>query len=92
MHIPRWLEYARIKHKHEINTTTERDIKAYNFLTKSGEKRLKLGNYKGALSEFKLAHNIQPNSTEVNQLLLEVISILCEKDDNYCEEYDSLKL
>lgn len=90
--IPKWLTHSR-KHYQEVITLKEtKDNQAYSFLVRSGENRLKTQNYVGALSEFKLAHNIRPNSEEVNQLLLEVISILCEKDKSYCKEYESLQL
>ena len=89
--IPRWLDYARIRHYQEVTQTRVIDNKAFNFLMDSGEKRFITGNYTGALSEFKLAHDIRPNSEEVNQLLLEVIGMLCEDDPRYCSEYEALK-
>lgn len=88
--LPKWLDYARIKDKQEVQHTTVKDNGAYNFLTKSGKRRMQSQNYVGALSEFKLAHKIRPNSPEINRLLLEVISILCSKDANYCDDLDML--
>lgn len=89
--IPQWMEYARIRHKQEVTHTTTRDNQFYAFLKKSGEKQFVLGNYEKALSEFKLARNIRPNSEEINLLLLEVIGMLCDENISYCQEYDTLK-
>ena len=89
--LPRWLDYAREKHRKEITHTTVKHNTAYNFLTKSGISRMKSQNYIGALSEFKLAQKIRPDSPEINRLLLEVISILCEKDEKHCKDFEILE-
>ncbi|WP_299113489.1 hypothetical protein [uncultured Winogradskyella sp.] len=89
--IPNWLKQARI-HNQKVETLREaKNDRAFKFLLTSGTRRLNAQNYIGALSEFKLAKNIKPNSIEANQLLLEVVSLLCEKNDIYCKEYENLQ-
>lgn len=61
---------------------------AFTFLMYSGKKRLLTNNIIGAYSEFNLAYKIQPESAELKQLLVETLSILCEKDVTYCNELD----
>ena len=61
---------------------------AFDFLLKSGKKRLKNNEITGAYSEFNLAHNIYPNNKELNQLLIETLSILCENDSKYNMKLD----
>ena len=67
----------------------EQDEKAFNFLIKSGKKRLVSNNIVGAYSEFNLAYQIKPNSEELNQLLIETLSILCTKNTDYCDRLNS---
>lgn len=89
--MPKWLNQARIHHKEVIELAENRDNNAFEFLMSSGKKRVLIQNYSGAFSEFKLAKAIKPNNSEVNLLLLEVISLLCEKNEEYCKEFDDLK-
>jgi hypothetical protein len=56
----------------------------------SGKKRLLNGNINGAYSEFKLAIAIMPHNGEVNKLLFETISILCQENEGYCKEFKTL--
>lgn len=63
---------------------------AYIFLMRSGERRLGLNNVVGAYSEFKLAYNIYPENEHLNQLLIETLSILCESENHYCTELDTI--
>lgn len=85
--IPKWIDYERIRRKQEITYTTEKDNKAFNFLIKSGKKRLNVGAISGAYSEFKLAYAIRPNDKELNQLLLETLEILCLDYSVHCTDY-----
>lgn len=64
--------------------------KAFNFLINSGKKRLQNNNTSGAYSEFRLAKAIYPKNDEVNQLLIETLSILCNTSDDHCQELDEL--
>lgn len=64
------------------------DKNAFNFLIKSGKNRLENSNIFGAYSEFKLAYKINQEHRELNQLLIETLSILCYNDTNYCNELD----
>lgn len=70
----------------EIN---RRDNEAYHFLLNSGKKRLLANNIVGAYSEFNLAYNIKPNNEELNQLIIETLSILCSENIEYCDVLDS---
>ncbi|NRB59001.1 MAG: hypothetical protein HRU50_03550 [Winogradskyella sp.] len=89
--LPNWHEYEKERISQEMTHTTELDNRAFNFLKKSGLQRLKSKNYVGALSEFKLAQKIKPHSEEINLLLFETISILCEKDERYCSDFEILQ-
>jgi hypothetical protein len=40
----------------------------------------------GAYSEFCLAQKIKPNNKQLNQLLVETLSMLCEENKGYCDE------
>ena len=66
------------------------DKQAFNFLLNSGKTHLKRNNVVGAYSEFILAYRVNPNNKELNQLLIETLSILCVNDENYCGELDDL--
>lgn len=66
------------------------DKQAFNFLLNSGKTYLKRNNVIGAYSEFILAYKVNPNNEELNQLLIETLSILCEKNEKYCSELDEL--
>lgn len=63
---------------------------AFNFLLNSGKNRLYSNNVLGAYSEFILAYKVYPNNKEINQLLIETLSILCDKEEKYCNELDAL--
>ena len=90
--IPNWLTQARIHHKEIMTLMTNEDNQAFEFLMTSGKKRLETQNYEGAFSEFKLAKVIKSNNSEVNQLLLKALSILCFEENKYSKELDNLKL
>ena len=90
--IPNWLTQARIHHKEVIALRISKDNKAFDFLMNSGKKRLLKGNINGAYSEFKLAIAIMPFNSEVNQLLFETISLLCQENEDFCKELDELEL
>jgi len=89
--IPNWLTQARLHNEEVIALEQHKEDQAFEFLKRSGEKRLRTQNYKGAFSEFKLAYAIKPNDKEMNQLLLEVVSLLCEQNEVYCKEFEILK-
>ncbi|BAO77506.1 hypothetical protein [Winogradskyella sp. PG-2] len=90
--IPNWLTQARIHNIEVIALKISKDNQAFDFLMNSGKKRLRSGNIYDAYSEFKLAVAIKPVNEEVNQLLLETISMLCEENENYCNELENLIL
>lgn len=83
-----FLDHSSLINK-EINERIQReDIFAFNFLFNSGKRRLKSRNLVGAYSEFKLAYNLRPNDIELKQLLLETITLLCDKNESFCSEYE----
>lgn len=63
---------------------------AFKFLVKSGKARLLRGHIEDAYSDLNLAYNLNPSDPMVNNLLIETLSILCEKDNAYCIKLDSL--
>tara|TARA_R110002049_G_scaffold1498_1_gene11596 strand:+ start:21687 stop:22181 length:495 start_codon:yes stop_codon:yes gene_type:complete len=71
---------------HELTELRTRE--AFNFLFHSGKYRLLDNNIKGAYSEFELAYHIDPGNQELNQLIIETLSILCLNDNNYCKKLD----
>ncbi|WP_242204568.1 hypothetical protein [Aestuariivivens insulae] len=72
------------------NKTIIENNAAFNFLMNSGKNRLQGNRVYDAYSEFKLAQVIYPKNKELNQLLIETLSILCETNNNYCVELDDL--
>lgn len=72
----------------EYNTSTQESY-AFSYLLNSGKQRLLSNNILGAYSEFNLAYNIRPDSKELNQLLVETLSILCSDDIKYCDVLDN---
>lgn len=89
--IPKWLEYARIRNEQEITFTIKKNNEIFEFLLKSGKKRLYHGQISGAYSEFKLAYKIRPNDEKLNQLLLETLEILCLEYGRSCNNYSKIK-
>lgn len=85
-----FVEYSKERTQLIAKNIQIKEIKTFNFLLNSGKKRLLSNNIQGAYSEFKLAYNIQPEHKELNQLLIETLSILCTKDSLYCKELDKL--
>lgn len=71
-----------------LENSKQKDIEAFSFLLKSGKRRLLSNNIVGAYSEFNLAYNIRPESEELNQLLIETLSILCSEREKYCDKLD----
>ena len=80
--------YSNIHSKEMMEMRIYKNDKAYNFLINSGKERLKTDNVLGAYSEFKLACNIYPKREELQQLIAETLSILCERNQKYCNELD----
>ncbi|MGS2726041.1 hypothetical protein ACU8DI_05490 [Psychroserpens sp. BH13MA-6] len=68
-----------------IKTTNQ---EAFQFLMRSGLKRLNDQNMTGAYSEFNLAYQIQPDNEQLQQLMIEVLSTLCDNNNDYCLELD----
>ncbi len=78
-----------INHSNILYENSKRiDYGGFHFLIKSGKKRLLSNNILGAYSEFNLAYKINPKNDELNQLLVETLSILCTKDIEYCNKLD----
>ncbi|MFL1012701.1 hypothetical protein [Flavisericum labens] len=67
-----------------------RNTKAFEFLMDSGKSRLHQGRILDAYSEFKLAHKIHPKDKELNEILTETLSILCDRNSQFCKELDDL--
>lgn len=65
---------------------------AFAFLMKSGKNRFERLLVEDAYSEFKLAYRLYPENEELKQYLFETLSILCQKQETYCQELDNLKL
>lgn len=63
---------------------------AFNFLVNSGESRLRKNEISGAYAEFKLAHKINPKDEELNQLIIQTLSILCSENNSYCNALDTM--
>ncbi|GAA4969873.1 hypothetical protein [Algibacter aquimarinus] len=78
--------YTNEKSIVRIKAAEKIDNRAFVFLIKSGKKRLISNNIIGAYSEFNLAYQIKPNNEELNQLLIETLSILCDKNTDYCDD------
>ncbi|MBC3759036.1 hypothetical protein H7U19_11505 [Hyunsoonleella sp. SJ7] len=72
-----------VEHSNRIENTN-----AFSFLMNSGIDRLAIGNTEGAFSEFSLAHQIDRNNEELNQLLIETLSVLCSENRDYCEKLE----
>ena len=89
---PRYMSYANEIHKTQVSVEKLQNEKAFIFLMQSGRDRLQKNNYKGAYSEFKLAHKIKPNHKGINIILFETLSILCDQDTSFCEELDSFQM
>ncbi|WP_248723037.1 hypothetical protein [Seonamhaeicola sp. ML3] len=84
-------EAYSIKHKKETMALREKKKqKAFNFLMNSGKRRLQQGRELGAYKEFKLAYAIYPKNSEVNQLIIETLAVLCEKEGSYCKDLDDI--
>ncbi len=65
-----------------------KDKKAFNFLLNSGKGRIYRNDIVGAYSELKLAYKIDSTDKELNQLIIETLSILCSQNNEYCNELD----
>lgn len=74
-----------------VNNFSElKDKEAFDFLLRSGKKKIYRNNIVGAYSELKLAYSIDPTNEGLNQLLIETLSILCNQDAKYCGELDTI--
>lgn len=62
---------------------------AFDYLFNSGCVRLRSNNISGAYSEFILAYKIDGNNETLNQLIIETLWNLCDKDDRYCIKLDT---
>lgn len=61
---------------------------AFDFLLNSGYSRLKRGDVVGAYSEFVLAYKIDNHDEKLNALIIETLSILCDREAEYCSKLD----
>ncbi|WP_341217178.1 hypothetical protein, partial [uncultured Wocania sp.] len=64
------------------------DNDAFHFLLRSGKNRLLSNKILEAYYEFNLAYSIRPNDKELNRLMIETLSILCVREDKYCDKLD----
>ena len=83
-----------MKHSKTTNIAKQKlenreDKIAYNFLLESGINRMYSKNYKGAYAEFKLAYQLNPNNEQLNNLMIETLSVLCNSDEKYCNDFDA---
>lgn len=90
--IPEYKIYSENLIAQKVANEQKLNNDAFQFLMQSGTRRLKEGYIVGAYSEFKLAHQLYPNNKETNRLLFETICLLCENENNYCKELDTLNL
>jgi hypothetical protein len=85
------LLHANTIEKEKNERIADMNEAAYKFLLNSGKSRLNRNNIMGAYSEFKLAYNLKPKETELKNLLIETVYILCNFDSKYCDELDKLQ-
>ncbi|WP_158851137.1 hypothetical protein [Algibacter sp. L1A34] len=85
-----FVDYSNKQSQRIIKITNFKNLEAFNFLVNSGENRLRTNQIKMAYSEFKLAYNINSENKELNQLMIETLSILCSNDNKYCDELDAI--
>ena len=85
-----FMDYSNQQNELMFEKTITEDKKAFDFLLKSGKKRLMRNDILGAYSELKLAYNINSKEIELNTLLIEILSILCDKNEIYCGELDKI--
>lgn len=88
--VPDFLEYSQNLEYQKQERIEKSNKSAFKFLLKSGIGRLQSNNLVGAYSELKLAYNIYPQHKELNMLLMETLSALCENENDYCVELDTL--
>ncbi len=86
----KFISYSKERSELIESNTLKQDNDAFNFLLNSGKKRLLSNNVLGAYSEFNLAYNIKSDNKELNQLLIETLSILCSQDIEYCDDLDGV--
>ncbi|RNC87267.1 MAG: hypothetical protein ED556_07560 [Winogradskyella sp.] len=83
----RWMRYEKQLVQYELKHQELRDNRGFKFLVNSGKYRLDTGNYRGALSEFKLAMAIFPDDKEVKELYNQTIMALCYNCNTNCDEF-----
>lgn len=76
--------------KQTMVTENIKNNQAFEFLLKSGKNRLKENRMLMAYSELKLAQALRPDDEELNNILIETLSIICNNDNKYCNELDTL--
>lgn len=77
-------------HNEETKTLRQRSNQmAFEFLIDSGKDKLLDGRIEGAYKEFKLAHDIYPKNKQLEALLVETLSILCDREPSYCKELEA---
>lgn len=85
-----FIDYSNNHTKQITVNYNNQNKKAFNFLIKSGKNRLKENRVLDAYSEFSLAYNINPNDENLNHLLIETLSVLCNENISYCNELDNM--
>ncbi|WP_406683945.1 hypothetical protein N1F78_14815 [Seonamhaeicola sp. MEBiC1930] len=83
-----FMEYSNELAEQKIASRKYKNQTAFNFLMNTGKKRLVDGRINEAYKEFRLAYAIYPENKEVNTLIIETLSILCEREAKYCLELD----
>ena len=78
------------KHRKALNQKNiDLDNEAFNFLMDSGIFELKSQRPEIAFKKFELALKLFPEDERINQLYLETLSVLCEKDKvKYCDLFN----
>ncbi len=88
MWINDFVEYSE-QHRISVEKSMLRmEDKAFTFLMASGKQELMSNDIAAAYSEFILAYKIRPEDEEVNQLLIETLSMLCAENIKHCIELE----
>lgn len=88
VYLPKFTAYSNGHTQSVHEALKKQNITAFNFLINSGKNRLRTNRVLEAYKEFKLAYAINSNNDELQILLTQTLSILCEKDLKYCNELE----
>lgn len=86
--IPDFMAYSKQLEVQKQERIVNFNNNAFQFLMSSGLTRLRNHNLEGAYSEFELAYAIYPENEQLNQLILETLSVLCEDGNRYCSDLE----